>query len=344
MFYLKKFLFLGISLISVSASAAPFWKAEREGKQFYILGTFHRGVSLSELQCHETIEDKLKQSGFVFTEIKLLDLDIEKIKKLHLGSKKEKEEIMNQLNEDDKKAARSRYNMLRLIITHHKLLSFQEQGFAFKKDQGKFEDLSQKSQDFIERYGLYDEDKSYYDYLFDFSTRVSYEVYHSFQKRMDIEITELARGNDIPIKELDNTNNTISDLEEEIKQLEKAKVEQNLEITNEVIDQLIEAYVINYVENYEETKKVNIESVKLYEAPPYKKEDWSSFGEIESDAILKNRNEIWVEKILSSSENTDKALFVAGGAVHFVSSDNVLDMLEDEGFTITKINEENCQF
>ena len=35
---------------------------------------------------------------------------------------------------------------------------------------------------------------------------------------------------------------------------------------------------------------------------------------------------------------------VSASAAPFVSSDNVLDMLEDEGFTITKINEENCQF
>ena len=76
----------------------------------------------------------------------------------------------------------------------------------------------------------------------------------------------------------------------------------------------------------------------------YKKEAWSSLGKTESDAILKNRNESWLEKILSSFENADKALFITAGINHFVFSDNVLDMLEDEGFTITKINEENCQF
>ena len=36
---------------------------------------------------------------------------------------------------------------------------------------------------------------------------------------------------------------------------------------------------------------------------------------------------------------------MSAGALHFVGSDNnVLDRLKGEGFKITKINEESCQF
>ncbi len=340
---LKKLLFLGVSLISFSALAVPFWKAEKEGKHFYMLGTIHKGVSLSELSCAEKIEDKLKQSEIAFTEILTvqLDLDIEERKKLHLGSKKEREEIMNKLTEDDKKAVQSRHNGSRLIVIKQILSPYQK----FKKDQGKFEDLSQKSQDFIKYYGLYAKDKSYYDYLVDLTLREEYEAIYFFEKDLDFDIVKLARENDIPIKQLDNDDNTISDLKEEINKMEKAKFKTNYEITNGKIDQTIKDYVTNYVENYETTREAFIKEYELHIVPKYKTEDWSSVsGKIESDALLKNRNELWVEKILSTSENADKALFIASGVLHFVDSDNVLDMLEDKGFTIKKINEKNCQF
>ncbi len=347
MFCLKKLLFLGVSLISFSALAVPFWKAEKEGKHLYMLGTIHQGVSLSELSCAEKIEDKLKQSEIAFTEIPTtqLDLDIEERKKLHLGSKKEREEIMNKLTEDDKKAVQSRYNVSRLIIIEQMLSFYQKiKGATIKKDQGSFEDLSQKSQEFIKYYGLYAKDKSYYDYLVDLTLREEYEAIYFSEKYLDFEIVELAQENDIPIKQLDNNDNIISDLEEEIKKME-AEFETNYEITNGEIDQKIGDYVTNYVENYETTKEAFIEEYELHVVPIYKTDGWSSVsGKIENDALLKNRNELWVEKILSTSENADKALFIAGGAAHFIFSDNVLDMLEDEGFTIKKINEENCQF
>ncbi len=345
---LKKLLFLGVSLISFSALAVPFWKAEKEGKHFYMLGTIHQGVSLSELSCAEKIEDKLKQSEIVFTEVKPLqsDLDIEERKKLFLGSKKEREEIMNKLTEDDKKAVQSRYNVSRLIIIEQMLSFYQKiKGATIKKDQGNFEDLSQKSQDFIKYYDLYAKDKSYYDYLVDLILREDYEQSYFFEKDLDFEIIELARENDIPIKQLDNNDNFISDLKEEIKKMEKAKFETNYEVTNVNIDQRIEYYITYYIENYKTTKEALIKEYELKRVSKYKTEDWSSLlGKIESDAILKNRNELWVEKILSTSENADKALFIASGVLHFVDSDNVLDMLEDKGFTIKKINEENCQF
>ncbi len=347
MFYLKKLLFLGVSLISFSALAVPFWKAEKEGKHLYMLGIIHQGVSLSELSCAEKIEDKLKQSESVFTEMYTtnLDLDIGEGKKLHLGSQKEREEIMNKLTEDAKKAVQSRHNRSRLFIIKQMLSLYQNFGIAIKKDQGKFEDLNLKSQEFIKYYGLYAKDKSYYDYFFDMILREDYEQSYFFEKDLDFEIIELARENDIPIKQLDNDDNTISDLKEEVKKMEKAKFKRNYEITDGEIYNIIEDYVTNYVENYETTREAFIKEYELKRVSKYKTEDWSSLlGKVESDALLKNRNELWVEKILSTSENADKALFIAGGAAHFIFSDNVLDMLEDEGFTIKKINEENCQF
>ena len=61
--------------------------------------------------------------------------------------------------------------------------------------------------------------------------------------------------------------------------------------------------------------------------------DWESLTEkIQADnlsnALLKNRNESWVEKMLLASENQDKAIFVTGGTAHFIGPDNVLSLLQ----------------
>ena len=66
-----------------------------------MLATIHWNVSLSELQCHEIIENKLKESGLVFLEDYYskedsnlpLYLSFEDQKKLFIGSKQEKDEI-----------------------------------------------------------------------------------------------------------------------------------------------------------------------------------------------------------------------------------------------------------
>ncbi|MCZ0932253.1 MAG: hypothetical protein OXJ52_03760 [Oligoflexia bacterium] len=45
-----------------------FWKAEKEGRTIYILGTIHQVVGLKDLQCHQVISDSLNQSVLVWTE------------------------------------------------------------------------------------------------------------------------------------------------------------------------------------------------------------------------------------------------------------------------------------
>ena len=46
-----------------------FWKAEKQGKISYWLGTMHVGVSLLSLSCSHTITNKLNNSDLCFTEI-----------------------------------------------------------------------------------------------------------------------------------------------------------------------------------------------------------------------------------------------------------------------------------
>ena len=348
MFYLQKLLFLGTSLISVSALAVPFWKAEKNGKHFYMLGTIHLGVSLSELQCHELIENKLKESSRVFTETAsysdFLNLNLEEKRKLYLGSKKEKEKIMNQLSEETQKIIQYRYNLYRLIIMKSILIHTK-----YIKDEGKFEDLSQKSQDFLKLYGLYAKNKSYYDYFFDLHTLLQYQAYSAHSSFLDNEIKKLALKNNIPLIALDDKNSKkiLISLEEEIKNLEG--LDRAGKVTKELINGFIEEYeelnpLTKKDEKLKQEKEALLRSIHSVVISNYK--HGSRSKKIKSDAALKNRNEIWVEKILSHLKDADKPLFIAGGASHFSQNqdDNILDMLENKGFKITNINEDNCQF
>ena len=46
-----------------------FWKAKKDGKTSYFLGTYHEGVSLDESLCSDIIVTKLKNSDLVLTEL-----------------------------------------------------------------------------------------------------------------------------------------------------------------------------------------------------------------------------------------------------------------------------------
>ena len=372
MSYLKNLLFLGASLISVSALAVPFWKAERDGNHLYILGTIHFGVSLSDIQCHETIENNLKVSDLVFLEshsyskeqgLNLpLNLSFEDQKKLFIGSKQEKDQIMKPLSEETKKKIQNRFNIQKLIIIN----SIKKQNpfiqVTREKKQGKFEDLDKNSQNFLMHYGLYNKDKFFYDYFFDiiYLTMIdaAIEVYGSdlyehelSSKALDKEIGNLSVENNILIRSLDDNEKILRDLQEETKKLEKDEAEIKQEIVAEYIDDFITNYSEHRVVMIEYLSQQKILTQKLIQisVSHYNQENWSYFDKL-NDALIKNRNKLWVKKILSSLENKDKAfiehksLFIAAGAFHFVDSDNVLDILKNEGFKIIKINEESCQF
>ena len=373
MSYLKKLLFLGAGLISVSALAVPFWKAEREGKHLYMLGTVITDVSLSDIQCHEIIENKLKESGLVFLEDYYskedsnlpLQLSFEDQKKLFIGSKQEKDEIMKPLSEETKKKMQNRINISDLVRTN-----ILKSGYPhYKREkQGQFEDLDKNSQDFLKHYGLYNKDKFFYDYFFDIIlmawTDAYIEVYGSDLRKqallyavLDMEIENLLPvENDILVRSLDDNEKILRDLKEKTKQPEKDEAGIKQEITAEHINEAINKYYETRASMIKYYIQDKIATQELIQALPshYNQENWSYFYEFndtyKNDALLKNRNELWVEKILSSLENEDKAfiehkpLFMSAGALHFVGSDNVLDRLKGEGFKITKINEESCQF
>ena len=268
------------------------------------------------------------------------------MRKLYLGSKEEKEQIMSQLSEEAKERTKNRKNSVRLIsiINTIKLNISQENKLI--EDEGQFKDLSKESQKFLIQHGLYGENKNYLDYYFDIFFIATYDAFFSQKKYLDAEILKLALDHHIPIESLDENKNISTDLEKEITDLYKVEG-QDTQISNTDIDQIIA--------DYENIKQHYLDSYSRF-VSDYKSTDWKSqtegFGRViikivnwlvgSSDSLLKNRNESWIEKMLSGSEN--QSIFMAAGFAHFIGSDNVLDLLDGEDFKITLIDEESCQF
>ena len=335
-----------------STNATPFWKAEKDNQIFYMLGTIHLGVSIEDLQCSKIVQDKMKEIDLLFVEnfnpgTEYLYNNFEDaMRKIFLGSKEEKEQIMSQLSEETKERTKNRMNITKLISIINQMKPYINQGNKLVKDEGQFKDLSKESQNFLIQHGLYGENKSYLDYYFDILFIATYDAFFSHKKYLDAEIIKLALDHNIPIESLDANKNTIADLEKEITDLYKMEG-QDIQVRNTDIDQIIA--------NYENIKQQYLDSYSPV-ISNYKSTDWKSqtegFGSViikivnwfigSSDSLLKNRNEFWIEKMLLSSEN--QSIFIAAGAAHFTGSDNVLNLLESEGFKITLIDEGSCKF
>lgn len=340
----------GVSVNSTNATL--FWKAEKDNQIFYMLGTIHLGVSIEDLQCSKIVQYKMKEIDLLFVESfnpstePLYNNFEDAMRKLYLGSKKEREQIMSQLSEEAKERTKNRKNFGRLISIINTIKLNISQGNKLIEDEGQFKDLSKESQNFLTQHGLYGENKSYLDYYFDIFFIAHYDAFFSQKKYLDAEIIKLALDHNIPIESLDENKNVIADLEKEITDLYKMEG-QDIQVRNTDIDQIIV--------DYENIKQQYLDSYSLV-ISNYKSTDWKSqtegFESViikivnwfigSSDALLKNRNESWIEKMLLSSEN--QSIFIAAGYAHFTGSDNVLNLLESEGFKITLIDEESCQF
>ena len=152
-----------------------FWKIEKEGKTFYILGTMHITVSLDELPCPNNIKDKLKNSDLVFSEFSNTWTNILKKEKLE-----ETDEELNHL--------------------------YTQNGFdlIYSEDDSYFTHLSIEAQKFFREKGVSNK-LSYAGYMVARDALCFTEAYGdaSVQKSLDKDIIETAKSENISIKPLD---------------------------------------------------------------------------------------------------------------------------------------------
>ena len=169
----------------------------------------------------------------------------------------------------------------------------------------------------------------------DVFTKSYYPMFFEFPM-LDVEILKLA----VSYKKIIQTLDTASLYKEVLEDLDNTKMNDNQQIV--VTANLIDNLIKNQSALREKINRAFFNK-KLFKAV-YK--NWKNFkSPITSDSVLKTRNEHWLNKILDLfTKNANHTVFMAGGAAHFVTNHNILDMLIKEGFEVQLINPRTCSF
>jgi len=117
-------------------------------------------------------------------------------------------------------------------------------------------------------------------------------------------------------------------------------MEQQLGFFDLIPNKDIANMIMTSVNNFEQEKAGTEKLMKLYSKEqvdkfiPLMKDQSPEFMEFE-DVFLTNRNKAWIPKIIEESKT--KSCFIGVGAAHLFEANGVIQLLKDNGFTITPI-------
>ena len=335
----KLLLFFNLFFIPSAFATPYFWSFKKDGTTVYLLGTIHQGVAIEDLSCPDSsnnVRDSLLISDLVFIETTeswndtpLNGLSRQDIKTILIGSIQEREQIYKKLSQEKRILIES---YMEEEITEIISIVTKSNGLLVDEDKESPELLSDEAKKFLLSRGIELED--------DFSN-IYYTIGLSnffiissflFDEKMDLEVRQLAQENGIPLSPLDDRTALYEELTK-TDHIETKRIEVNKIHVEEFINNS-KAFLINQREYWIQqlinpylNEQISFELVSSLV---------SSLG-IEQDILLKDRNALWVERILTALENSEyKNIFVAGGLAHFIGKDNVLDMLKKEGFTVKR--------
>ena len=322
--YFILFLALSISAIAKSNPDSPFaWTVEKDGKTSYILGTVHAGVPLEDIPCADTLSEKIQNSDLLFVENATIKGDFERLseeeqQKLFTGSAKEQVEIMSRLSIETQEEIRERkaafINILKDMFT-----------YSYIDVSGEsYTELSSENQDFLINHGLDTED-SYAELIYRLNAIAYYRAYHSLPS-LDKQVKQMALSHSVEIKPLDNNKRLNKDF------YNKASSNKPIQFVglNDVEE------TINSLDNITELyQQILLNPAKIYQFYDDMLFQTPNKG-LDHQILLKNRNKLWLEKFLTAREEYE-SIFLAGGLKHFIGDDSLLNMLEQEGFSIQRI-------
>ena len=325
-----KWQFILILLFSFSAKAesqAPFaWTVEKDGKSSTILGTIHVGLPLNEILCSNKISQKIKNSQLLFieeeTQSDIDNLSEEEQKKLFIGSDKEKTEIMSRLSLKSQDIIRERKGALTNILKE--LFSHRYESAS----QTNFNNFSQSNQTFLINQGAHTTE-SYASLFYFINTIAYYRAYYSLPS-LDKQVKQIALSHSVEIKSLDDNNRLNQDFK-------------LLSYFNKPIIFVGYKDVKDLIKNIDNLTKL-FQKILLNKVPLYKMYDIDFFNSatakeiegLDTQALLKNRNQLWLEKFLTAHKKHGN-IFLSAGLTHFIGEYALLDSLKKEGFSVERI-------
>lgn len=312
---IKKLIFLlSLHLFTFSAYTEPIpspllWKAEKRGKVIHIFGTIHLGVSLSDLP--------KEFLGYI-------DNSTELLLEPNPNELKEKELIKMTTLPDGQ-------SLDELLSQESWEIFLESYGQLFIKEIRKnntpwWASTTMSVMEFVSESFYEDFTKSFSQFLVEdtlkyqkpWAVLTSIEMFLSDSNGMlDSEIEDYAKGKGLNINDLEDYSTVFSALDKAITidDLEKALL--NLDQMPEYLSELHNCYILSDIPCLEELISEG--------ATPQQYE-----------ILLSQRNRAWIPVILEHLEKSD-SLFVAGGAGHFIGRDNVLSLLEEEGFSVERV-------
>ena len=201
----------------------------------------------------------------------------------------------------------------------------EEQQKKISKDGHEFQSLSKKSQMFL-RSRAKPENLTYSAYVKDVRLLcIKQAIFKSGAGAisLDAQLRAISLENNIPVKFLDEGV--------DFNKLDKY-TKSNAKIDAESINTTISHFeacvsgILAFIHSY---RKGTITSEELNKV----------ITDEQKKISLKDRNEKWVVQFKEAyKSNQYKQIFLAGGTAHFIAEFNVLDMLKQEGFSISRMN------
>ena len=287
-----------------------FWKAQKDGKTSYFLGTMHRGVVLEELQCSKVIKSHLKGSDYLFVEGN--EFEIRKRSQILLQKIKSK------------------------TYTEFYTLSTHSQNFFKNRELPNYNSYNYAGYsimleilctiDFKNKHWLKAKDCPSLGFPLDMMCLKDSAPKMNIDA-VDSQIESLARKQGLAIGSLDHGIDSI-----DTDATMSALLQNNLKSKD------IDLQVLNF----DESCMSRTQLINEYKTNQLELEN-ETLGSHEQDIVLlKNRNEKWIDKF-KRMHQVHQQIFIAAGLAHFTMKFNMLDMLKVEGFSIQRI-QSSCQF
>ena len=195
-----------------------------------------------------------------------------------------------------------------------------------KKNGQEFQSLNKNSQIFFRSRGV-PEDFSYIGYMIVLDDLCTDQAIHAVGAgyiSLDAQFKAISQSENIPIEYLDADENTDAVAKAYIGiKYDHWKNTDSEDVNETVFDfELCISGVIQHINKYVEGDLEIGKSKKEYDK-----------------ALLKDRNDQWVAKFKEAygSGKYDQ-IFLAGGTAHFIADFNVIDMLKQDGFSISRMN------
>ena len=308
MFYLKNLFLIFISLFLVNCVGLshveentitpPFWKIKKENNTAYILRIGSGIVPITKLKCSKQIEDSLKKSKQLLTEENFEKADkVEKrLDKYFSGSIEDKKTV----SEDDLKL----------------MFSYLVPSNLISDKNAKFENLSEKTQQFIKKQGFYNENKTYADYYRDIYIQYVWDFYSQFQSSMVSQLLKIANDNKINVQSLVDSHSK-----------EQAQGNPTLTVTADLLNQLVNSQKAMELSHKLIYNKLVSDYKNWEKAMKKYKKKQKPFGEVQ------------LSKDSPLLKNLKNGVFTAVRSVA-----PLLKTLKKEGYKVQLINSKTCKF